>query len=244
MRQFIVRVLAMMAAAGLVAAAAVTPAAAHPIRINGLLYKSSDLCTSARLSHDHRAGDSAGGWIETDTYSRTRGWTPQLGWVNCLIPWSRPPGNIRVAHTYWKWSNYPAGWYPCYRTGWYSNQNTQTYQRLIVKYWKAWCESGWYLAQTHHGVWNGAWYGGTLQPSSAHHFPDYTVATDDPPPIPDTLPSRAAILGPDGKPLVDGSGQQVVIDAVPPDTMVSNDGVRRQLVGPDGEVGEEVTVTP
>jgi hypothetical protein len=70
--------------------------------------------------------------------------------------------------------------------------------------------------------------------------PGTTKAEESAPPVPATLPARAPMVGRDGKPMLDAGGQPIIVDAVPPDTMINDAGARRKVVGPGGSVGEEI----
>jgi hypothetical protein len=233
------RVLATATAGVLVAAVPVTPAVAHPIRAEGWLYKSSDLCTKGAVHLDHRRENSAGGWLNLYTYSRTRSWVPELGWVNCILAYSRPPGNIRTNLNYWKWTG--TSWYICLQGGWVTNRYEAPSLLATYRFVLPPCGDGWYVPHGLHGVWNSGWYGGDIYMSDAHWFPDYSTKQEGSPPVPASFPARAPALGRDGQPLVDKNGQQVVLDATPADNTIAPDiGEHRLVTAEDGSVGEQV----
>jgi hypothetical protein len=235
------KTLALVTVTAALSLVAVTPAHAHAIKAAGTLYKSADLCTRARSSMTHRSPDAYGGWIAAITYSYTRNIGSPV--VYCSVPWIRPGLNIRSNLNWWVWASNGStfSWAICRQSGWIYNRYSAVSLQWDIRYATPPCGSAWYLAHTLHGVANSGWYGGELAVPDSHWYPDYTQSTaTEEPTVPATLPTRAPLAGPDGRVQLGANGAPIMVDAVPPDTMV--DATAEHSTYTDAEGVHEIAV--
>ena len=248
MHAMLTRPLALIAAITAITATAATPAQAHAYTASGTLYKSADLCVRGYHSMRHRSPDAHGGWIDVRTYSATRNFpVPPVPVVHCSVYWPRPALNIRMNVNWMVWYNTGSGfaWGLCKQTGWVYNRYSSVTLAMNVLYATAQCGNAWYLSLSMHGVANSGWYGGELVPSDSHWYPDYGSGktSEAPPEVPDALPARAPVIGPDGQPVLDQHGAPVMADTAPPADMTASPSEHHTVTDSDGYVHETVDIT-
>lgn len=204
-----------------------TPASANTVSQTAQHYKSTDFCQKGTSKTLH-GGTNNGAW-EIVNDNRTRGYLYGVGWLNCLVGYKRPPGWISNKSAYLIWLN--NDWQACVIGGWIYNR--ENVSRLVTGrgYATAPCGAKYYGNMGGTFTWyNSEWKGGWLW-SGHHYFPSSSTAQvsamdeSAPPDRPEwvntdgtvdvsKLPEKIGMVGSDGEPMTDSSGNQVYAESV------------------------------
>jgi hypothetical protein len=142
-------------------------ASAHSVQTSNYTYHSNDHnCTWGESRLDHGGG---GGYVRTGVLSKIAVYAPNWT-VPCGDYMSRPPSNLSVRATLFKWDG--SNWNACWQSAWMFNSATSANYAADRDFGSSPpCQNGWY---NHYGEsrvhFNGQWWGGGLW-SGNHSFP-------------------------------------------------------------------------
>jgi len=137
-----------------------SPAMAHYVYEDVLVYASDADCTKVRSEISHGSG---GGYSRTDVTPKYLQHTP------CYTEWTRPAGYIALQYQLYKWTG--SQWAVCVGIPWHYNSTPAKKLTAFYNYGSSpLCGPGYYGTLSHGFVWNEGWHGGSLW-SGYHYLP-------------------------------------------------------------------------
>ncbi|WP_143662746.1 hypothetical protein [Streptomyces sp. CB03238] len=143
-----------------------TSASAHYVYERDMVWSNTDtsncLWTRSEVSH----GGADAGYLKVDGVASLS--EPATG--ACILPWSRPAGNLGAAFQYFKWSG--SQWYVCRQemNGIYTTKNVSSIT-VSVDFPAPPCAGGYYATKGASAVYyQGTWYGKNVPIWSGQHW--------------------------------------------------------------------------